>query len=92
MSHNTVSHHTLHQSISSELCCCGFNTISEDFNEGKSSPNSVPLWCPTAPLLPIIDSKEVVGIKFYLEAVEAGIVAHDQLLVVLQGVDVAIGH
>lgn len=33
-----------------------------------------------------------VRISFYLEAVETGIIAHDQFLVVLQWVDVAIGH
>lgn len=30
--------------------------------------------------------------NFYLEAVKAGVVAHDQLPVVLQRVDVAVGH
>lgn len=34
----------------------------------------------------------IESVRFYLKAVEAGIIAHDQLLVVLQRVDVAISH
>lgn len=43
-------------------------------------------------VIPTIGSKEDTRIKLYLEAVETGVIAHEQLLVVLQGVDVAIGH